>query len=346
MNDKEKKLKDKIEKYEIKTSADDILKSYEKIEKSKNTRPDNPFKRIFIRFGLPLSFASICFIAVASVGAAFQKSRQPINPVISHTLDSKESNLLKNELVALNYNLELETNQNASISSFGITINAADENEEESNKDLTDVEYANVIDKFDIIAPTYLCISNDLGQKIEAKTIEQFSGYTYHDSTYVNKTEYYYEGNKLYDLYFNISKKTEQDEKWKFVGLMIKGEDYYLLDGTKEIDSTSNEYEITTNIYSANFKYTISKEIEDDESEYSFKKYDFTSKKTFTCNVEKEINSQDYEVTIKENGNYEYVVSKVTDNEYIIEYDELIINLKYENDGRIYTSANYETIRK
>ncbi|MEG0034618.1 MAG: hypothetical protein RR734_03485 [Bacilli bacterium] len=344
MTDFEKQLKDKVNSYQIKTSADDVLSTF----KNQHVKVKQPlFQKPIFKFSLfggSFAMAAILVGVLVPWADLFKPAGVDIfKPVFSE----KEKSLLNNQIGILSFNVEDETNLHNLIK----YSSSSDENTEDVPEDtnIPKEEYKLAVDAFDISSRSLYFIDNDFEKDITSKTTELVTPFVESGTSYYFETVYLKNNVELYKTYLNYSKESSKDEnEWKFVGLLKTSTETFKINGSKELSTTNKkEYELETTIVDKSYIYTVEKEIEVDESGYEFHKTNLEGDDVYKYEIASEADEAGYEVVVENNETYEYKVKKASTDKYNITYkSDLIINLEYTANTRIYSSDNQETITK
>lgn len=351
MKNFEDKLKAKIDTYEIKTSSDDILNRFEK-ENTYVTSTSRVNKKKGLFFGI--SFGTLALIGASVVIALvvpglFNKEDGSNN--LRPTLSTKEGNLLTNELSLLNYNFGNGTNNN--VTSFKDLMSNTQQlkktsNDDDDNENIDDSNYTfnSLVEAFNLASDSFYFLSNDLESSLKTTIDENFKSFTYENVTYYNESNLYYNDTLLYTIYTNYTLKEADENEWNFVGILKENTSYFKINGTKELNSLNNEYEIECNITKNNKLYSVKREIEQDESSYEFEESNLDGSEVYCYEINFDIEEKETTVSITKDEEYEFIVSKIDTNNYNLNFNNYLISLKYENNQKTYTNSLGEIIIK
>lgn len=197
MDDLEKKIIEEANSYQIKTTGNNILNAY------KSTKKEHKFhiKPIFIGF-------STCFASAALIlGMVILLNPSIINPIdnVKPTLSTKETDLLKNEVGLLGFNLDRGSGSN-----LGMKFRRSLDLEE----DLLG-NFKKYVDNFEVTFPSFYYIDDNLDDEIVVTTIDLKEPLKIGDDTFTQETSYLdKDNNLLYKTYINYKnvKEIENDE--------------------------------------------------------------------------------------------------------------------------------------
>ncbi|MEG1565808.1 MAG: hypothetical protein RR342_03620 [Bacilli bacterium] len=344
MTDFEKQLKDKVNSYQIKTSADDVLSTFKnqhvKVKQSIFQKPI--FK--FSLFGGSFAMAAI----LVGVLVPWSKLFKPTGvDVFIPAFSEKEKSLLNNQIGILSFNVGDESNLHNLIKYSSNSDGNTEDVPEDTN--IPKEEYKLAVDAFDISSKSLYFIDNDIEKDITSKTTELTTPFVESGTSYYFETVYFKNNVELYKTYLNYVKESSEDEnEWKFTGLLKTSTETFIINGSKELSTSNNkEYELETTIVDKSYIYTVEKEIEVDESGYEFHKTDLKGEDVYKYEIASEADEAGYEVVVDDKETYEYKVQKASTDKYTVTYkSDLIINLEYTANSRIYTSDNQDTITK
>lgn len=353
MKNFEEKLKSNLDNYEIKTSSEDILNRFEKENKlvTPATKVNSKKKGLF--FGL--SFGTIALIGASLViaftlpGLLNKDDGKNLRP----TLSVKESNLLTNELSLLNYNFgSSSTNTTTSFKDLIKNANQLSrfdsDSEDNDDEDTTNqvYDFNQLVDAFNLASDSFYFLSNDLESSLKTVVNEDFKSFTYENVTYYNESSLYNNDTLLYTIYSNYTLKEADENEWNFTGILKENDNYYKINGTKELNSINNEYEIECNIVKNNKLYSVKREIEFDESSYEFEESSLDDKEIYSYEINFDTAENETTVEITKGDEYEFIVNKIDGDNYKLNYNDYLITLKYSNNEKTYTNDAGEAIIK
>jgi len=338
MDNFEKKLKNNLENYEIKTTANDILASFEN-EKETNSKYHFFNTKLFkIAFPLSLSLSSLV-IAFSVYNLINGSSKREFN------LDASDASILKTEVDLLNYSVDYDSPNAMDIDATNLSLNDLSTTSiqvSSGNKN----GYQNVVNHFDIVAPTYYYLDNNLSSNLSTKDYVKDVSYTDNGNQYHKKSEYYFKNNKLFDLYYQVNRKNNNDKEWDLSAVIVKNNSKLSLTSTKTIDENNN-YIIETCLTANNYRYSAKRSVDaDKESDYSFIKYSTKSNKTFSASIKQDlINNVSYLSTTGKTT-YSFVSKRTSLNNYQIVSGDYSFSLVFNQKNRQYTSNDYGEITK
>jgi len=235
MDDLEKKIIEEANSYQIKTTGNNILNTY------KSTKKEHKFhiKPIFIGF-------SICFASAALIlGMVILLNPSIINPIdnVKPTLSTKETDLLKNEVGLLGFNLDRGSGSN-----LGMKFRRSLDLE----GDLLG-NFKKYVDNFEVTFPSFYYIDDNLDDEIVVTTIDLKEPLKIGDDTFTQETSYLdKDNNLLYKTYINYK-------------------------NVKEIENDKSSYEFSSITKENSYSFEINSENEDpyeikltNDSEYEY----------------------------------------------------------------------------
>ena len=235
MDDLEKKIIEEANSYQIKTTGNNILNAY------KSTKKEHKFhiKPIFIGF-------STCFASAALIlGMVILLNPSIINPIdnVKPTLSTKETDLLKNEVGLLGFNLD-----RGSAFNLGMKFRRSLDLE----GDLLG-NFKKYVDNFEVTFPSFYYIDDNLDDEIVVTTIDLKEPLKIGDDTFTQETSYLdKDNNLLYKTYINYK-------------------------NVKEIENDKSSYEFSSITKENSYSFEINSENEDpyeikltNDSEYEY----------------------------------------------------------------------------
>ena len=235
MDDLEKKIIEEANSYQIKTTGNNILNTY------KSTKKEHKFhiKPIFIGF-------STCFASAALIlGMVILLNPSIINPIdnVKPTLSTKETDLLKNEVGLLGFNLDRGSGSN-----LGMKFRRSLDLE----GDLLG-NFKKYVDNFEVTFPSFYYIDDNLDDEIVVTTIDLKEPLKIGDDTFTQETSYLdKDNNLLYKTYINYK-------------------------NVKEIENDKSSYEFSSITKENSYSFEINSENEDpyeikltNDSEYEY----------------------------------------------------------------------------
>lgn len=359
MNKFEEKIKKEIDTYEIKTSSDSILNRFENQNKtSKSYKTKN--KKLFFGISLgSLTMVAASIIMILTIPGILNQNEKPL-PNIKPELTKKEDSLVASELSLLTYKLNLNSNISQNLSNTVYLNNTSlfnnskveDDDEDDLDNDKEDneiendekVKFETLVDVFELASDSYYFLINEFDNNVKTIVTENFKGFEYKNVTYHNEEKMYYDNTLLYTIYTNYNLKNKDDNEWYFSGLIQENNQYYTINGTKELNQLNNEYEIETNIIKDNILYSVKREIEDGENTYEFEESFISSEELFSYEINFINNDKFSTIEIEKNDSFEFSVEKIDKNNFNLTYESTLIYLNFNGRIKTYTNSLGEII--
>lgn len=200
----------------------------------------------------------------------------------------------------------------------------------------TSYTFSELTEAFNLASDSFYFLSNDLETNLKSITSEGFKGFTYQGVTYYNESTIYYNETLLYTVYNNYTLEDDDENEWNFTGLLKENNEYFHIKGTKEFNTNKNEYEIECNINKNNKRYSVSREIEKDESSYEFTEHDLSTNLQYSYEINFDLEENTTTVTIDYKKEYEFLVTKISNSKYHLSIGKFIIELTYVNNEVTY----------
>lgn len=334
MDDIEKKIKNKIDSYQIQTTSSDVLDSFQK------TKKHNP---IILRRILLGAFSSCCAIAIiAGVTIYIATSNKDVAPFIPN-LTNNESKLIDNQIGILslnipNHDLRLSIKMEKENANHGTLKSDDEDSTKESN-------YEESIYSFDKSAESMYFILNDIEDEIVSTSKTLDNPITINDVKYSTVITYSLNNNDLYSLYLNFTelKNNKNKVEWEYNGVLLSNSTYYSISGTKEFKAIKNEYDLESSITMGNYVYKIEKEIDNEEASFEFTTYPINDddNEIYSYEIEKALNEETCEIAVHNNNEYEYTVIKNSKTEFSITSNlDIDTKLVFSDTTRTYSSSS------
>lgn len=322
----EKELKDMLKKdmdnYQIKLTASDILKKYNKEKEEETVKKVKPWylRKSFIYSSVSFVLAVIIILPISIIysNKSTPNSNTPIIPTNNQTL-----NKVSYELVAgANYLNKESVNNKIKLKNKEV--------------DVSEDQFEFAIDKFD----NYFIMINSLSTKKD-------SYYTEVDS---DKKEYAY-CLQIDDMKFYYSNNILDDDEQKIDGLLVyKDNSSSKVHIEKEIED--DEVETKTTIYNSSTSYIkIEKEIENNEAEYSLEEYENDKLKTkLSFDLEDDEKTFEIEELNFEGVELNYELSNYSNEKFTLDFegeineeDVSIKNISYQDKAYTYKEFTYNS---
>lgn len=366
----EEKLKENINEYEIKTTADDILKAYSTLSVAKkdkkylSKKSKTTITSILGSLVLGGAVAAVVLVSlnndVGETSSSLAISNTPIE-----ILNNNETELLAGEIVSLMSNHNSNNSYSLSAVNYLNSDKVLNKSKNNLNSNVNQELFEEAVANFDLAAPSIHALF-DTNNNFDIKS---YGGeFSINNSKFNVKSEIYLNNSLIYSLYINeISNDLEDDEEsWLYKGyIQDQNNAYYEIWLEKEIEV--DEYEIESYIFYDDFVACVAKEIENDESGYQFsyfeyyekngQKYFNEDKALYSFEFESEnssmfVNSQQISVEVETpRKDYEFFTKIINNNQYNIsmeddEFDNFTFDLTFTESNRIYSASNLNDIIK
>ena len=359
--------------YQVKTSSSEILNLFKAQEevKTKETPKREHLKKKYVFGGIGLSVGAIAICSLALFFVMNNGGEQGnVNPPVLEPITS--SNVLGNELLTL-----------SSFNSYGEnTVNNRLALFKKSKSILKETDFEKIVNDYDSIQGGILNILNkEENIKVELQKeinfvyengtyrycdnyysyIDDFAtpfmSFYYNDLSEVNFSTDFSRNDKYlvklndsyYDCYIAQESEIEEDEKEEEIKILCTNEqnnEFILIEKENEYEGreVENSYSISyfsslSDFESENFDFTLTYDLEKEGN-----------KEELGISVETPLSKSEFQnISLKNNNplTYEFLVEYENEIDDI-EVEDLLVNLAYENDQRIYTSDryNYQIIKK
>ena len=359
--------------YEIKTSSSEILNLFKAQEevKTKETPKREHLKKKYVFGGIGLSVGAIAICSLALFFVMNNGGEQGnVNPPVLEPITS--SNVLGNELLTL-----------SSFNSYGEnTVNNRLALFKKSKSILKETDFEKIVNDYDSIQGGILNILNkEENIKVELQKeinfvyenvtyrycdnyysyIDDFAtpfmSFYYNDLSEVNFSTDFSRNDKYlvklddsyYDCYIAQESEIEEDEMEEEIKILCTNEqnnEFILIEKENEYEGREVENSYSISYFSSlsdfereNFDYTLTYDLEKEDN-----------KEELEISVETPLSKSEFQnISLKNNNplTYEFLVEYENEIDDI-EVADLLVNLAYENDQRIYTSDryNYQIIKK
>ena len=350
----EEKLKNSITNYEIKTSADDILKLYSSIA-NKNKKHLSRKSKITLSSILGSLVLTGAVVAIVFTSLSDETSSNSTSNGIFDTpieiLNANESELLASEIASL-----MNNNENDSTYSLA-RLKKLNRNNISQN------QFQNIVNGFDLAAPS---IHSLFGEE-NIYDIKSYSGeFNIKGEIFDIRSEVTLNDQLLYSLYINevFNELDDDEESWYYRGYIQDNNNYYQILLEKDIEQ--DEYEIESYIFYNEFVASVSKEIENDESQYQFSYFEYISNDNTRFDEDNPLYSFQYEsensstflntnqISVEvetRNSEFEFFTKIINSNYYQIlidddDYEGFKFDLNFIENSRIYSSQGLQDIIK
>lgn len=350
----EEKLKNNITNYEIKTSADDILKSYSSIanknKKHLSRKGKITLSSIFGSLVLTGAVVAIVFTSLSDENSSNSTSNGIFDTPIE-ILNANESELLASEIASL-----MNNNENDSTYSLARLKKL-------NSSNISQSQFEDIVNGFDLAAPSI----HSLFSKENVYDIKSFSGeFNINGELFDIRSEVTLNNQLLYSLYINevFNELDDDEESWYYRGYIEDNYNYYQI--LLEKDLEQDEYEIESYIFYNEFVASVSKEIENDESQYQFSYFEYLNNDNtkfdegnplYSFEYESEnsstfLNTNQISVEVEtRNSEFEFYTEIVNSDFYEILIDDdnfegFEFELNFIDNLRIYSSLGLQDIIK
>lgn len=359
--------------YQVKTSSSEILNLFKAQEevKTKETPKREHLKKKYVFGGIGLSVGAIAVCSLALFFVMNNGGEQGnVNPPVLEPMTS--SNVLGNELLTL-----------SSFNSYGEnTVNNRLALFKKSKSILKETDFEKIVNDYDSIQGGILNILNkEENIKVELQKeinfvyenvtyrycdnyysyIDDFAtpfmSFYYNDLSEVNFSTDFSRNDKYlvklndsyYDCYIAQESEIEEDEMEEEIKILCTNEqnnEFILIEKENEYEGREVENSYSISYFSSlsdfereNFDYTLTYDLEKEGN-----------KEELEISVETPLSKSEFQnISLKNNNplTYEFLVEYENEIDDI-EVEDLLVNLAYENDQRIYTSDryNYQIIKK